>query len=259
MTKLAQALEQGQFAVMLELDPPRGIDLKPFTDLASNLAAKAHALVVTDNRGAVPRLSPLAAGLHLMGKGLPVLLTLACRDRNRLAMTSDLLAAAALGLTDVLLVSGTFPTLGDHPQAKPVYDLDSIQALQLAVTLAQGRDLAGHELAGAPSFLLGASAHPQADPQAPHMMKARKKIQAGAAFLITSPLTDLAALKALTQALADAPVKLIAGLEVKDPGQRDQVAALAKEIKGQGLAAGVHLACPAAPESLPELLAACGF
>jgi 5,10-methylenetetrahydrofolate reductase len=259
MSKLAQALDQGQFVVMLELDPPRGADLKPLTDLAGSLAAQAQALVVTDNRGAVPRLSSLAAAAHLAGQGLPVLLTLACRDRNRLAMTSDLLAAAALGLSDILLVSGAFTTLGDHPQAKPVHDLDSVQALQLASALAQGSDLSGHQLDGAPAFLLGASVHPQAEPQAPHLIKARKKIAAGAAFLVTSPLTDLAPLKALTQALADAPVKIIAGLEVKDPGGREQVAALAKEIKAQGLAAGVHLACPAAPEGLAELLGLCGF
>ena len=100
-------------------------------------------------------------------------MTLACRDRNRLALTSDLLAAWALGVRNLLLVSGDFVSLGDHPQAKPVYDLDSVQALGLVAELAAGRDLAGSELAGAPEFFVGAAVAPGAEPLALQLMKAR--------------------------------------------------------------------------------------
>lgn len=259
MTNFAQALLDKDFVLTVELDPPRGVDLAPLLELAARLAPRVDALVVSDNRGAVPRLSALAAAMRLRDAGAEVILTLNCRDMNRLALTSHMLAAGATGIANLLLVSGDYVSLGDHPGAKPVYDLDSVQALGLATALTQGRDLAGQELAGVPGFFLGAAVAAHAQPLPPQLIKIRKKVQAGAGFIITQPLQSLEALQSFRQQTAGLEVKTLAGLEVSDPGQRQEVADLFKEIRGSGLAAGVHLSMPAAQAELPGLLDACGL
>jgi len=260
MTSFAQALQDKPFVVSLELDPPRGADLAAFMDLAGALAGRVDALVLSDHRGAVPRMSPWWPA-HRLVEHTPaeVIVTLCCRDRNRLAMTGDLMAMSAAGVENLLVVSGDFTTLGDHPQAKPVYDLDSVQALLLAGRLAQGRDLAGAELMGAPRFFLGAVAAPAATPWEPQAAKLRKKINAGAGFLVTLPIQTPAPLEGFWARVGAGPVPLIAGVEVGEPGQRTAAAALVKEIKAGGLANGVHLAMPAAQADLPALLDACGL
>ena len=167
MTSFAQALKDRGFVVTAELDPPRGVDLGPLMELAGRIAGQVDALVISDNQGANLRQSPWWAA-HRLAETTPaeVILTLTCRDRNRLALAGDILAAAAAGVDNLLLVSGDFISLGDHPQAKPVYDLDSVQALMLAQGLAQGHDLNGQALAGAPELFLGAVLAPEARPLA---------------------------------------------------------------------------------------------
>lgn len=260
MTSFAQALKEKAFVVSVELDPPRGADMKAFMDLAGALAGRVDAIVLSDHRGAVPRMSPWWPA-HRLVEHTPaeVIVTVCCRDRNRLALTGDLMAMAAAGVENLLVVSGDFTTLGDHPQAKPVYDLDSVQAILLAARLGQGRDLAGVELTGAPQFFLGAAAAPAASPWEPQAAKLRKKINAGASFLVTLPLKSPAALEGFWSRVGAGPTPLIAGVEVSDPSDRTGAAALVKEIKSAGLASGVHLAMPAAQADLPALLDACGL
>lgn len=259
MSKFEQALADKGFVLTVELDPPRGVDLAPLLGLAGRLTGRVDALVVSDNRGATPRLSALAAGARLAAQGAEVILTLTCRDMNRLALTSQMLAAGAAGIGNLLLVSGDYVSLGDHPGAKPVYDLDSVQALGLAAGLVQGRDLAGQELDPAPRFYLGAAVAAQAEPLPPQFIKLKKKARAGARFVITSPLSSLAQLEGFCRQAADLGVKVLAGLEVSDPGQRQEVAGLLREIRGSDLVAGAHLSMPAAQDDLPALLDACGL
>lgn len=260
MPELSQALGQKKFVVTVELDPPRGVDVAKALDLAGRLAGRIDAVVVSDHRQACPRQSPWWLAHLLREKtGLAVVATLTCRDRNRLALTGDILAAAAAGVGALLLVSGDFVTLGDHPGAKPVYDLDSVQALQLARTLANGRDLAGQPLEGAPALFLGAVAAPAARPLEPQLIKFRKKLQAGADFFITRPLGAVDELRAFLERNGPPGVPLIAGVEAKGTGDAQAAAALFKQVRDSGLAAGVHLSLPQAQEGLLDLLTACGL
>ncbi|MGD9124391.1 MAG: methylenetetrahydrofolate reductase [Desulfarculaceae bacterium] len=258
MTDFEKALAEKDFVITVELDPPRGTDLGPFRELASRLAPKADALVVSDNSGARLHMSPVTACSALKQDAqAEVILTLTCRDRNRLALSSEMLAAAAAGIGNLLLVSGDFVSLGDHPQAKPVYDLDSVQALQLAMALAQGRDLGGGELTGAPLFFVGASFAPNANPLPPQMLKTNKKLGAGARFLMSKPIGELDPLQNALEQMNSNQVPVLAGVELDAGGKPEETVQLVQQIRQSGLVAGVHLSAPADPKQLPELLDQC--
>ncbi len=258
MSRFQQALSDKDFVVTLELDPPRGAELGPWLEAAATLAKRVDAVVVSDNRYGVARMSPLVAALRLAEKDAEVILTLACRDRNRLALTSDLLGAAAAGVANLLLVSGDFPTLGDQPGSKPVYDLDSVTALGLAGQLMAGRDGAGVELVGAPEFFLGAAAAPAADPLEPQLMKLAKKLAAGAGFLITNPVEDTAVLDAF---LARAPegVPILAMVEADTGAAVKAAAERVAALRALGSLAGVHLSVAGDSLAVGELLDGSGL
>lgn len=260
MPDLSQALGQKEFVVTVELDPPRGVDVSRVLDLAGRLAGRVDAVVVSDHRQACARQSPCWLA-HLLREraGLTAVMTLTCRDRNRLALTGDILAAAAAGARELLLVSGDFVTLGDHAGAKPVYDLDSVQALQMARALAAGRDLAGQALEGAPELFLGAVVAAAAKPLEPQLVKFRKKIQAGAGFFITRPLKSAEDLRSFLERNGPAGVPMIAGVEAKGAEDVPAAAALFRQVREAGLAAGAHLSLPQAQDGLPDLLTACGL
>jgi 5,10-methylenetetrahydrofolate reductase len=138
------------------------------------------------------RLGSLAVSSLLKQKGFEPIYQLTCRDRNRLALQSDLLSAAALGIENVLVLTGDYTTLGDHPEAKPVFDLDSVQLLQVAKGLQQGIDMKGNKLEDIPpKFCLGAVVNPGADPIEPQILKMEKKIEAGAEFFQTQAVYDI--------------------------------------------------------------------
>jgi 5,10-methylenetetrahydrofolate reductase len=260
MPELSQALGQKDFVVTVELDPPRGVDVSKALALAGRLTGRVDAVVVSDHRQACLHQSPWWLA-HLLQEraGLAAVMTLTCRDRNRLALTGDILAAAAAGVRELLLVSGDFVSLGDHPGAKPVYDLDSVQALQLARGLAGGKDLAGQALEGAPELYLGAVAALAAKPLEPQLIKFRKKIQAGAAFFISRPLKAVEELRAFLERHGPLGVPLIVGVEAKGAEDMSAAAALFKQLRDSRLAAGAHLSLPGAQDSLPDLLSACGL
>ena len=260
MTSFAQVLVDKGFVVTLELDPPRGVDLGPLMELAGGLAGRVDALVLSDSPGANARQSPWWAA-HRLAETTPaaVILTLTCRDRNRLALTGDILAAAAAGVDNLLLVSGDFVSLGDHPQAKPVYDLDSVQALLLADGLRQGHDLNGRPLAEAPDLFLGAVLAPQARPLAPQALKMRKKLAAGAGFFITRPLSGLEALQAFLQEAGPPGAPLIAGVEAAGAQGVEAAAELARGLRSSGLVQGLHLSAAGEPGALIALVEACGL
>ena len=259
MSKFEEALAQKKFVVTVGLDPPKGVDLAGLEKLANSIDGRVDALFLSDNRGAVLRQSPLIAAQLLQQQGLETGITLTCRDRNRLALTSDLLAAAAAGIGNVLLVSGDFVSLGDNPEAKPVYDLDSIQALLLAGELAKGRDPGGNELEGPVKCLAGSTISMGSDPMGPQVIKFQKKVKAGAAFFVTRPLADLDRLKKFLEMAGPFDAKLLVGVEAETDEDMDSAAGQVKRIKESGLADGVHLAMPDRQEHLPELMDKCGL
>ncbi|MDD5641783.1 MAG: methylenetetrahydrofolate reductase, partial [Syntrophales bacterium] len=225
MSKLRETLETGAFAVVVELKPPKGTAVADMLAPVNALKGRVAAFALPDNEHARMRLASVAAARLVQEAGGEPLVNLTCRDRNRLALESDLLGAAVLGLENLLLLSGDYVTLGDHPQAKPVYDADSVQLLQIVQGLMAGQDSAGQPLNGNPAFFPGAVAIPEADPLAPQLLKCAKKIEAGAQFLVTPPIFDLEKLRQFREHLPLNPVKLLAGLKVLGAEETAQAAA----------------------------------
>lgn len=190
MSKLKEVLQSGKFAVTAEVGPAKGVDIHEFLENAELLKNRVDAVNCTDQQSAVMRLGSLVACHLLIQKGIEPVFQMTCRDRNRIALQSDLLSASVLGIENVLCLTGDYVTLGDHPEAKPVFDLDSVSLLYAARQLEQGKDLAGKELKGSPKFFLGACVTPGADPVEPQLIKMEKKVKAGAQFFQTQAIYE---------------------------------------------------------------------
>jgi methylenetetrahydrofolate reductase (NADPH) len=222
LNRLKEALEKGEFVITAEAGPPKGTDVRQMLHHAKALAGKVHAVNVTDNQSSVMRLGSLAGCHLLIDEGLEPVFQLTCRDRNRLALQSDLLSAHVLGIRNVLALTGDHVLVGDHPQAKPVFDLESVQLLQTINRLNAGRDMAtksgpkdapeGNELQGATEFFAGAVVTPEADPIEPQLMKFEKKIQAGARFFQTQAIYDLDKFADFMNYAGRFKVKILAGI-----------------------------------------------
>lgn len=284
MSKLAQQLAAGQFVVTAEVAPPKG------TNTAKVLAEtrRLHGMTavnVTDNQGANMRLSALAMASQLQQQGFEPVLQLTCRDRNRLALQSDLLGAAALGIENLLILSGDHSRFGDHPDAKPVFDFDSVQLLDVVAQLSAGTDMTGKPLDGAPQFFPGAAVNPAAEPFELMFQKVTKKIDSGARFFQTQSVFDRAALERFMTAMQPHRVPVLVGvllvrnakmarfLNAHIPGVRvpdalverldaaaDPLAegvAIAREVVGwaRELGQGVHLMTLGYDDKIPEILA----
>ncbi|MDQ7904861.1 methylenetetrahydrofolate reductase [Phytohabitans sp. ZYX-F-186] len=192
MTGLREALDSGRFVVTAELAPPRDADPGAVERKAAALRGWVDAANVTDSQGANVRMSSLAGSVLVRRAGLDPVMQLTCRDRNRIALQSDLLGAAALGVRNVLLLTGDHPTLGDHPDAKPVFDLDGVQLVWTARTLRDdGTLLSGKPLATRPSWLIGTVENPFAPPAALRARRLAKKVAAGAEFVQTQYVFDV--------------------------------------------------------------------
>jgi methylenetetrahydrofolate reductase (NADPH) len=205
MTRLADRLLGGDFLLTTEMrltDSPRP---EPILRGAELLAPHVDAVNVPDCTGANPHVGGLAAAALLVRAGIEPILHLACRDRNRIALQADLLGAAALGIENVFLVTGDDVTAGDHPEARRVFDLDSVQALAMAAGLRDdGRYLSGRSLRDRPSFLLGAACNPFAPPFEVRVARLAKKHAAGARFIQTQYCFDLPRLERfMTEVRAD--------------------------------------------------------
>ncbi len=187
-----EKLSRGEFLITSEMGPDKGVSIQRLLTNAQLLKGRVDAFNITDLQSSVMRLGSLAASFLLKDKGFEPIYQLTCRDRNRLALQSDLLSAAALGIQNVLILTGDHPSLGDHPQAKAVFDLDSVQLLQVAKKLESGQDMQGNKLSGeSPKFCLGAVVNPGADPLEPQIIKMEKKLEAGADFFQTQVVYDL--------------------------------------------------------------------
>ena len=212
MSRLRDALERGEFVVTGEVAPPHGTDMAAMLSSVERLAPACHALNVTDNQGATLHLSSLAASRAVLDAGCEPIFQQTCRDRNRLALQSDLLAAWTLGLENVLIVTGDDPRGGDHPKAKGVFDLDSTQLLEVARGMNAGVDMNGAELDGTCDFFLGAAAFPEAEPWEIQRERALQKVEAGAQFFQTQAVMDVEVFSERSAELRAAGVYVIAGI-----------------------------------------------
>jgi methylenetetrahydrofolate reductase (NADPH) len=189
--KLTELFTDGRFVITSEAGPPKGVDTTKMLEDVDLLLDKVDAFNVTDQQSSVMRLGSLAASSLLKQRGAEPIFQLTCRDRNRIALQSDLLSAFTMGIENILCLTGDYVSLGDHPQAKPVFDLDSISLIQAAKTLCSGQDLAGNELLGSPDFCIGAVVSPGSDPVEPQIFKMENKIRAGAQFFQTQAVYDI--------------------------------------------------------------------
>jgi methylenetetrahydrofolate reductase (NADPH) len=183
--RLIDILDRGTFAVTVEYNPPKGTNISSVLESAKQLVGRVHGVNVTDNTAAVVRAGSLPVCRLLYELGHDPVMQLTCRDRNRIAMQSDLMGAHMLGIRNILCLTGDYPTVGDHKEAKPVYDLDSVQVMQLVQGLNKGHDMAGHKLDGSTAFTIGAAVTPEADPLGPMLAKFEVKVKAGAQFFQT--------------------------------------------------------------------------
>ena len=211
---LREKLAAGQFVVTCEVGPPKGVDVSDMKRSVERVRGRVDAVNVTDQQRSVMRLSSLAGCCLLKQWGMEPVLQMTCRDRNRIALQSDLLSAYALGIENVLCLTGDYVTLGDHPQAKPVFDLDSVSLIEAARHLEEGHDLAGKELKGAPRFFIGACVTPEADLLEPQIIKMEKKVQAGAQFFQTQAVYDVRKFADFMSMVEHLKVPVLAGVVV---------------------------------------------
>ncbi|MFH1486857.1 MAG: methylenetetrahydrofolate reductase [Chloroflexota bacterium] len=289
MGSFADALGVGRFVVTSEVGPPKGVDIGGLMEDIELLRGKVDAINVTDQQSSVMRVGSLAICRLLHERKMEPILQMTCRDRNRIALQSDLLSASVLGIENVLCLTGDYVSLGDHPDAKPVFDLDSVTLLRTATGLQEGHDLAGKELLGAPKFFLGAVVTPGADPVEPQIMKMEKKVKAGAQFFQTQAVYDPMEFERFMQGVKylGVPVmvgivllksagmarfmnKNVAGVHVPDnlidemDGAENRVqksieiaARLIKDMKG--LCQGVHIMAIGWEKRVPAVLEAAGL
>ena len=190
---LQSKLESGKFAITCEVGPLKGTDIAEVEENAELLKDKVDAANVTDQQSSVMRLGSLATSYILIQKGLEPIYQMTCRDRNRIALQSDLLSAWVMGIKNVLSITGDLPALGDHPEAKAVYDLDSVTLLQAISRLNEGFDINGNELKGNPNFFPGAVVKVESDTEASmelQIAKLERKVAAGARFIQTQAVYD---------------------------------------------------------------------
>ena len=286
-------LNSGEFVITAEAAPPKGTNLETMKHHIELLLDKVHGLNVTDHQSSVMRFPSLGGAIMIREMGGEPILQMTCRDRNRLALQADLLFAFSRGVNNVLCLTGDSIVVGDHKQAKGVFDLDSAQLVKAIRTLEKGYDLAGNQLDGGVKFCAGAIVTPEAEPLEPQLIKFEKKIEAGAEFIQTQAVYDLDHFSKFMEYARPFGVKILAGIILLTsasmarfmnknvPGvhvpQRliDEMASAAKtqalakgieiagrmirHIKDEKLCDGVHIMAIGKEEVIPDILAAAGL
>jgi 5,10-methylenetetrahydrofolate reductase len=254
-----EALKTKDFVVTAEAGPGKGSNVAKMVEHIELLKNRVDGLNVTDNQSAVMRYPSLATCLLIREHGGEPVLQVTCRDRNRLAIQADLLFAYSRGVDNVLCLTGDSVDVGDHKEAKPVFDLDSVQLIHVIHTLNSGKDMMGNELDGGVDFCIGASATPSADPIEPQLIKFEKKLSAGVDFIQTQAVYDLDEFKRFVEHArkTDVRVKILAGIVLlvgakmaaymneNVPGvfvPQYLIDELAQAPKGKGIATGIDIA-----------------
>lgn len=209
-----EKLNSDEFLVTTEVGPPKGADVSEMIHHIDILKDKVDAINVTDHQSSVMRFPSLGGCLVVKELGGEPILQMTCRDRNRLALQADLLLAYSRGIVNVLCLTGDSIDVGDHKDAKPVFDSDSVQLLKMIRTMESGKDVGGNDLKGVPKFCLGASVHPEADLIEPQLIKFEKKVAAGAQFFQTQGVFDIASLRRFMQYASQFDIKILAGIIV---------------------------------------------
>ncbi len=213
---LREQLESGKFIVVSEIQPPKGLNTSELLENADFLRGRVDFILVPDLQNAVMRLGSLATCHFLKKKGMRPIFQIACRDRNRLALQSDLLNAAALGIENILVVKGEDPTVGDHPEAKAVFDLTSAELISVIEGLQKGHDMAGNDLDGFPRFFTGAEVNPGLEPGALELeiVDMEKQIRNGANFFVTPAVFDIDLLEKFIKKVEHLKVPIFAGVTI---------------------------------------------
>jgi 5,10-methylenetetrahydrofolate reductase len=289
-------LDSGAFVVTAEVGPPKGVDLRKMREHIALLVDRVDALNVTDNQSSVMRYPSIGGCLEILRAGGTPILQMTCRDRNRMALESDLLLAASYGIQNVLALTGDAVTVGDHPQAKPVFDLDSTQLIDVMNHLSRGKDISDNELSGSPKtfpvFYPGAIVTPEAVPIEPQLIKFEKKVEIGARFFQTQAIYDLEKFRDFMRHAREFHVKILAGIVLltsagmakymnrnvpgisvpqdlidelteagKDRGIEKGIeiaGRMLKTIEKEELADGVHIMAIGKEEVVPDILEAAG-
>ena len=197
-------LDKDQFLIIAELEPPKGVDTSDFLKHADSLRGRAHAVLVPEMSGAIMRMGSIGASCLLKQKGIEAIVSMNCRDRNRLAIQADMLSIFSLGLENLSVSEGDDVTSGDHIEAKPVNDLDVVSMLEAVKKLQKGIDLAGNDLSGIPQFCVGSEVNAGLAGGALEIevMEMEKKIKAGANYFFTPTMYDLKALEGFVKKVA---------------------------------------------------------
>jgi 5,10-methylenetetrahydrofolate reductase len=186
-----EALDSGKFVVTAEVGPPKGTNIQEMLHHIDLLKDKVDAINTTDNQSSVMRICSLAICRLTQERGGEPILQMTCRDRNRMGQASDILGAHVLGIHNILCLTGDYTSVGDHADAKPVFDLDSVQLVQMVRAMEQGQDIAGNDMDGPVKFCVGAIVTPEARPLEPQLLKFEKKVKAGIDFVQTQAIYDL--------------------------------------------------------------------
>ena len=297
-TNLQRILAQGEFAVTCEFSPPRGIDVGLMRENAVQLKGRVDAVNVGDNPTASVRMSSWALSKILFDMGIEPVLQMVTRDRNRIALQSDLLGASAFGIQNVLCLTGDHPSVGDHPQAKKVFDIDSVQWIAAVKQIRdEGRLINGKKISGDPGFFIGAVANPFVESLELHIIRLEKKIAAGAQFIQTQPVLDMVRFeewlsRATEEGLTDRcaiiagivplksvamaeylrrdvpgimiPNSIIARMKAVPEGQQLEegmkiCVEMIEELKETKGVMGVHIMAIGCEEKLPEIIAQAGL
>jgi len=208
---LSELIKQRQFVITCEVDSPKGVDVDDFLNKVDVVKDCVDAINIGDNQRAVMRAASLAICHLLKTRNIEPIMELTTRDRNRIALQSDLLGAAILGIENILLLTGHDPSMGDHAEAKPVYDLDSLSLVNAAMTLTKGTDITGHALDGAPNFCLGVTATPGLEPEELQLAELKGKIAQGVQFIQTQPIYEPEVLERFMESISSFNVPVMVG------------------------------------------------
>ena len=214
MQTFSESLKSGKFVVTTELNPPKGTDLRRLFNDADALSGMVDAFNLTDSPGANMSMAPIAAAHLMRDRGIEPILQVTGRDRNRIALEGEILAAAALGVTNVLCMSGDPPGRGDHPDAVGVFDLRAETLLEAVAAMNSGSDMYGNELRGTPSIFAGAVANPGADDLDTELARMEEKVRMGASFFQTQAVYDAATFETFMETARGFGVPVLAGMIV---------------------------------------------